>query len=79
MLKQLNSLINELSQSAEELDKVHKETAGIKDLLKQAKGYAGQVLPAMAKVRTVADQIEDLLGEEYKPFPSYEDLLFSVQ
>ena len=27
----------------------------------------------------VADQIEELLGEEYKPFPSYEDLLFSVQ
>ena len=79
LLKQLNCLINELSKSAEELDKVHKETASIKDLLKQAKAYANNVLPAMAKVRAVADQIEELLGEEYKPFPSYEDLLFSVQ
>ena len=79
LLKQLNTLINELSNSAEELDKIHKETANIKDLLKQAKTYAEQILPAMAKVRTVADQIEELLGEEYKPFPSYEDLLFSVQ
>ena len=31
------------------------------------------------EVRSIADQIEPLLGEEYKPFPSYEDLLYSVQ
>ena len=36
-------------------------------------------LPATEKVRTVADQIELILDEEYKPFPSYEDLLYSVQ
>ena len=30
-------------------------------------------------VREIGDQIEVLLGEEYKPFPSYEDLLYSVQ
>ena len=29
--------------------------------------------------REIGDQIEVLLGEEYKPFPNYEDLLYSVQ
>ena len=51
----------------------------IEDLMKRAHSYAKIVLPAMAAVRAVADQIEPLLGEEYKPFPSYEDLLYSVQ
>ena len=26
----------------------------------------------------VADEIEPLIGEDYKPFPSYEDLLFRI-
>ena len=44
-----------------------------------SKSYAYQILPTMEEVRAVADQIEVLLGEEYKPFPSNEDLLYSVQ
>ena len=43
-----------------------------------AKAYADKVIPAMAEARAVADEIEPLLGEEYKPFPSYEDLLYRV-
>ena len=44
----------------------------------EALAYAQVVIPAMAEARAVADQIEVLLGEDYKPFPSYEDLLFRV-
>ena len=51
----------------------------MKDFLEKSKSYAYQILPATEKVRTVADQIELILDEEYKPFPSYEDLLYSVQ
>ena len=49
------------------------------DLMQKAHAYAKVVIPAMEEVRAIADQIEPLLGEEYKPFPSYEDLLYSVQ
>ena len=48
-------------------------------ILEKSKNYADSILPQMERVREVADSIEVLLGEEYKPFPSYEDLLFSVQ
>ena len=41
-----------------------------------ARAYADLVLPAMAAARAVADEIEPLLGEDYQPYPSYEDLLF---
>ncbi|MBR5402014.1 MAG: glutamine synthetase III [Treponema sp.] len=79
LIEQLNTLINELSNKADELDKNHIKTNGIADLMKRAHSYAKVILPSMESVRSVADQIEVLLGEEYKPFPSYEDLLYSVQ
>ena len=40
--------------------------------------YSDVVIPQMQKVRSLADQIEPYLGEEYKPYPSYEDLMFRV-
>ena len=40
--------------------------------------YSDVVIPQMQKVRSLADQIEPYLGEEYKPYPSYEDLTFRV-
>lgn len=79
LLRSLDKLTANLEIATDELTKQHEETKSINDLLKASKSYAQDILPAMAKVRAVADQIEELLGEEYKPFPSYEDLLFSVQ
>ena len=40
--------------------------------------YSDVVISQMQKVRSLADQIEPYLGEEYKPYPSYEDLMFRV-
>ena len=79
LMRKLNDLINELSQLADKLSRVHSKTKVVPELLKKAKMYDSEVIPAMQTVRAVADQIEPLLPEELKPFPSYEDLLFSVQ
>ncbi len=79
LIAKLNTLINELSNRAEELDKKHIKTDKIADLMQRAHSYAKVILPAMDSVREIGDQIEVLLGEEYKPFPNYEDLLYSVQ
>ena len=43
-----------------------------------ARAYVDSVIPAMTEARAVADEIEPLLGEDYKPFPCYEDLLFRI-
>ena len=75
----MNTLINELSNRADTLDKKHQQTNKIEDLMKRAHSYAKVILPAMQSVREIGDKIEVLLGEEYKPFPSSEDLLYSVQ
>ena len=79
LMEKLNTLVNDLSNKADALAAKHEETRAIADLMKRAHAYAKVVIPAMEEVRAVADQIEPLLGEEYKPFPSYEDLLYSVQ
>ena len=78
LLLKLDSLADSLFQKAEKLDKVHKEAAGEKDAMAVAKSYADKVIPVMAETRAVADELEALIAEEYKPFPSYEDLLFRV-
>ncbi len=79
MMKKLNELINELSKNTEILSKIHNEIKEIPTLMEKAHGYAKKVLPQMEIVRFFGDQIEPLLGQEYKPYPSYEDLLYSVQ
>ena len=78
LLMKLSGLTDELAQNAEKLSQEHARTIGSKDYMSEAKSYAQNVIPAMEKTRAVADQIESLLGEEYKPYPSYEDLLFLV-
>ena len=78
ILKKLDGLTDELAKKAEELSSTHiriKKRSGIMEI---AQGYAREVIPAMAEARAVADEIEPLLGENYKPFPSYEDLLFKI-
>jgi glutamine synthetase len=40
--------------------------------------YAHKVIPAMRKVRDVADDLERLTPKKYWRFPSYGDILFSV-
>ena len=79
LMEKLNTLVNDLSNKADDLSKKHEETTAISDMMKRAHSYAKVVIPAMQAVRLIADKIEPLLGEEYKPFPSYEDLLYSVQ
>ena len=78
LLQTLDGLTNELEQSAKDLCQKHIATKECSDYMSEANSYAQKVLPAMAETRAIADQIESLLGEEYKPYPSYEDLLFLV-
>ena len=78
LLKKLDALTCQLEIKSENLSKVHFEAKESESNMEMAEYYAEKVLPAMAEARAVADQIEVLLSEKYKPFPSYEDLLFSI-
>ena len=78
LLKKLDALADSLSENAASLSKKHAAALANGDYMLRAKAYADTVIPAMEEVRAVTDAIEPLLAEAYKPFPSYEELLFSV-
>ena len=75
----LTSLLESLFEKEKALSAKHENTNKITDLMQKAHSYAKEVIPAMEALRSVADKIESMLGEEYMPYPSYENLLYSVQ
>ena len=77
LFEKLSKLTGELSKDADELEKLHAVTKSKTDYMERAKSYAEKILPFMEKTRAVADEIEPLLGQKYRPYPTYEDLLFS--
>ena len=78
LLEKLDALADSLSAETASLSEKHAAAIANGDYMLRAKAYADSVIPAMEKVRAVTDAIEPLLAEAYKPFPSYEELLFSV-
>lgn len=78
LVRKLQILTNHLAHKADELAKEHNTVRQNKNNADAAKEYAEKIIPLMKETRNVADEIEPLLGENYKPFPSYEDLLFRI-
>ncbi len=73
-LTKLTKLIRALVDTVDALEKqkaVHKRTP-----LLEAKHCATKVLPAMLKVRNVADQLEAIVDDELWPLPKYAEMLF---
>ena len=60
------------------LEKNLKEAEKIKDPLKAACHYRDYVLSAMNELRAESDELENCVSAEYWPYPSYGDILFSV-
>ncbi len=78
VLTKLDELTSKLDSSAKELESLHIKAQGEADCMKSARIYVDEVIPAMVSTRAIYDEMEPLIGEEYKPFPCYEDLLFRV-
>ena len=78
-IKKVSALLTELEQKKQKLDELHIQAQKKTELMEKAQNYAKKILPAMEDLRSSGDLLEELLGQEYKPYPSYEDLLFSVQ
>jgi len=60
------------------LDKALADVATISCLVKAAKFYRDAVIPAQLALRATVDELETIVGTEFWPLPTYEDLLFFV-
>ncbi|MBP0982236.1 MAG: glutamine synthetase III [Oscillospiraceae bacterium] len=74
----VNTLTISLNEKIDVLNAAIVKAQGISDIPEQAKVYCDEVFVAMQSLRAVADELETIVGEEYWPFPTYDELLFNV-
>ncbi|MDO5125574.1 MAG: glutamine synthetase III [Ruminococcus sp.] len=78
MVKKLSSLSSQAYRKVSELEEVTIKAHDICDLQVLANYYHDVVFTAMGELRTIADEIETLVGEKYWPYPTYGKMLFYV-
>lgn len=79
LVKNLTQLNANLYNAIKEVDEALKNASGHKDDVEEyAKYYRNVVFAAMNKARGFADLLEENTASEYWPYPTYGDLLFSV-
>ncbi len=79
LIARLSKLTSELFQKTEALEVQVAEAKGITDKQAQADAYRNKVLSLMEEIRSIADTMEVHTPKEVWPFPTYGDLLFSIQ
>jgi len=76
MLKRLCDLIATLESRIEALEQAVGKAAATKGTEKHAESHREDVIPAMAALRLVADELETIVDAELWPLPSYAEMLF---
>ena len=78
LLTTLSTSYDEIFQLTEKLATDTITAEGMTDMLEMAKYYHDTILPDMESIRVLADKAEEYLPDALLPYPSYEQLLFSV-
>lgn len=78
VLLTLSKLCKDIYDETEYLEKTVASARSITDKKELSFYYKDSIIPAMETLRKSADEAETLLGTEYLPYPTYEDLLFGV-
>ncbi len=78
LITKLSSLNASLFGKANDLDEALLGAKGFDQIGKCARYYHDTVFAAMQELRAVADELEINTAENYWPFPTYGDLLFSI-
>ena len=79
LITRLSDLTSALYMETEILDENIKKAKTIVDKQEQADAYCNLVLSKMADIREIADKMEVYTPKDVWPFPTYGDLLFSIQ
>lgn len=79
LVPKLSGILSGLYENLELLEKEIAEAHAVKGALECAKMYHDVVLKRMNDIRCLADEAEKYTAKDYWPFPTYGDLLFSIQ
>ena len=75
-LTKLNGLLTTLHTKRKELESTHQKAETASGEEDKAKLYAADVSTAMTDVRSVVDELESMVGDDYWPLPKYREMLF---
>ena len=78
LVSTLSTTVDQLSRDLLRLETVIRERPAGDDPLTAARYMHDTVLPAMEDLRQSADTLETLTDRSYWPFPTYDELLFSI-
>lgn len=78
LIVKLSNLLNTLYDDNNKLEEYSIKATEIADLKMRAYHYRDAVIPAMAKVRASADELELITAKKYWPMPTYGDLIYKV-
>ncbi len=78
MAQKVNELTVALSDKAHALSDAVVKAQSIDGEEAKARYYHDEVFADMQSLRAVADELETIVGEEYWPYPTYDELLFNV-
>ncbi|MBO5364095.1 MAG: glutamine synthetase III [Clostridia bacterium] len=79
LIERLSKGVSALYIDTEELETLVHSAKEIEDKQEQASFYCEKVLPMMNDIRKVSDEMETYTPKDLWPFPSYGELLFSIQ
>ncbi len=77
-LTQISTLANKLYEEVEKLNTLLTKVEEYSDALENATFYKSQVIPAMNATRAAADALEEIVGKDYWPIPTYSDLIYRI-
>ena len=79
LIVKLSALTDSIAEKTEALEKAIMGISGADDIVSEAELIRDTVIPKMSELRVPCDMAELLTAKSYWPFPTYEDLLFSVK
>ena len=79
LLKSVSDASNGMMKKLNVLEKTLLDAQDIEETFDLAKYYRDTVFPAMNELRAVVDELETLVPSKYWPYPSYGEMLYSVQ
>ena len=75
-LDKVTALVKELQDSDGRLGEDRRRTTAAAACSTRRKHYCCKIVPAMAAVRKVADELEGIVADDLWPLPTYQEMLF---
>jgi len=76
MCERMGAQVDELSDAIDELEHAAHAAHEAKDVHDEAKAFVDDVIPAQARLREIADELETVVADDLWPLPKYRELLF---